>query len=382
MNATVLAFLTAFTVYLLIPGLAAFIVLRQWRTFRARVVESTLFPLLGYAGIRSSSLSSRFRFYGTLEALEGKNYLWLKEEGGKATVRVDMHRQGFWMIPDEGEPPSELRGDAPGTLNSAPPQWVSWSEASALTEGSKFYVFGPVDPTESQVTFHGTAERLLLVLLYEGNPEDLIRRCIWTGRQKNEYWNSVTPLSFAFGLVVLGVMGFLWSLDPATRESARWALALAVLPETFFLPPGLAFFFAFNRFWARGRWYRALRDMIRLPFRYWGAIPSQTQEPLQTTLPGGEKYQICRHCRCALQPNPLAQKIFWKKNRDSYPHQLAGEGKDPAVTPFQFDGEPRDYFAQARKNARRGELLALGFFILGAGANLMVLYLVFRYWFL
>jgi len=381
-NYILIPFSIALLVYVAFPVIGAVVVLHRWRVFRSRMTESTLFPMADYAGVRTPTHSSRFRFYGRLEALEGKNYLWLKEENGSSTVRVDMKRQGFWLIPEEVGFPKKLSPQTKGPSVPQPPQWIPWSEATALTEGAKFFVYGPLVVEEGQGTFRGTRERSLMVVLYEGPPEELLSRSVWTGRQQNEYWNGVTPFSFILGFVGLLALAYFWFKVPALKESALWALALAVLPQTFFLPPGLIFFYFFNKFWATGRWFRAYRDMVALPFRYWGPVPLDITSPLVTRLPNGEDYTAQIQGKNWNPGKSGYQIIQWEDLHSDIQVYVSGCAQDLSAPTVLLGASPRVLHLLAQKKARRGELLAVTFFALGAGLNLLVLILLLRFWLL
>ena len=58
-------------------------------------------------------------------------------------------------------------------------------------------------------------------------------------------------------------------------EAGRLGLALAMLPATFFLPPGIVFFYGFSRLWSRARDLRSELDLGRSSGRN-GAFLTET----------------------------------------------------------------------------------------------------------
>ena len=53
-----------------------------------------------------------------------------------------------------------------------------------------------------RAVFSGNRKNPLIVIIYDGESRTLLERSISCGRQKNEYWNFLTPWSIAAGGIV------------------------------------------------------------------------------------------------------------------------------------------------------------------------------------
>jgi len=260
-----------------IPGFGAFSVRSQWRRFRRRVEEASLRPLLTYRVMRQFNEDgfsrATYRFFGALEAIQSDQALWMR--GGDVTVAADMSNSEIYVLPrDTGDLPDE------------PPVRTTWTRLGSLTEGAKVFVAGQIRMEGAHAVMCGDASDPLLVVLYDGSERDLLRRCIWSGRQLNEYWNVLTPAALAGGTLALITIAYVLLRSPAGRIPAIASLTLASIPLLPLLPPGVGLFFIYRWSWRRGRVLRAHRDILRVPLRH-----------LQETgdsgvLPDGEPYEL------------------------------------------------------------------------------------------
>ena len=249
----------------------------RWRRFRRRVQESSLRPLLTYRVMRQvhedGVSGTTYRFFGALEAIQSDQALWLR--GGDVTVAADMSNSEIYVLPrDTGELPEE------------PPVRTTWARLGSLTEGAKVFVAGRIRMEGTHAVMCGDASDPLLVVLYDGSERDLLRRCIWSGRQLNEYWNQLTPGALAGGTLALITIAYVLLRSPTGRLPAIAALSLAATPLLSMLPPGVVLFFIYRWSWRRGRVLRAHRDILRIPLRHLkGAGDSGV-------LPDGEPYEL------------------------------------------------------------------------------------------
>jgi Na+/proline symporter len=85
---------------------------------------------------------------------------------------------------------------------------------------------------------------------------------MWAGRQRNEYWNHLTPISLIGGFVA----ELLWavSLSGESRLQTLVALVMALIPILPLFPPGVVGFYWYRRLWRRARRIRAHRDLSLL----------------------------------------------------------------------------------------------------------------------
>ena len=269
--------LIALVFFVGIPGIGAFSVRRQWRRFRRRVAQASLWPLFTYRVVRKihdhGVSGETYRFFGALEAIQSDQALWLR--GGDVTVAADMSSSEIYVLPrDTGELPDE------------PPVRTTWARLGSLTEGAKVFAAGRVRTEGTHAVLWGDASDPLLVVLYDGSERDLLRRCIWSGRQLNEYWNQLTPGALAGGTLALITIAYVLLRSPAGRLPAIASLTLSSIPLLPLLPPGVAFFFIYRWSWRRGRILRAHRDILRVPLRHLEEAGGPG------VLPDGEPYEL------------------------------------------------------------------------------------------
>jgi len=141
---------------------------------------------------------------------------------------------------------------------------------TSLTEGTRIFVAGRLAVRDGRINLVGTAAEPVLVVVYDGAARTVLRRGIWSARQRNEYWNRFSPASLAAGMVALTTIGYVLMRSSMDRIAAVLSVSLAVFPVLPLLPPGVALFFVFRVLWRRGRLLRAYRDVIRLPLRHLG----------------------------------------------------------------------------------------------------------------
>ncbi|NNM54524.1 MAG: hypothetical protein HKM05_07360, partial [Spirochaetales bacterium] len=135
-------------------------------------------------------------------------------------------------------------------------------DVRALPEGVTFFVAGRLTEKDGRSQFYTQSQHKLLLIAYEGRSQTVLARTIWSARHKIELWNFLTPLSLAVGLSALLAAGYFLLKIPGERAEGLVALSLALLPSTFFLPPGILFFYWFSRIWRQSRRRRAERDVL------------------------------------------------------------------------------------------------------------------------
>ncbi len=238
--------------YVALPLVGAYIVRHRWRVLRASVLAASQWQDCSFSDVQGSVPSSPRRFFGHLEAWEGREILWLTD--GKLSVPVNVEGADFWFLQTEDVAWSEASDE--------PPRRVFWKDVRALPEGVTFFVAGQLTEKDGRSQFHTQAQHKLLLIAYEGRAQSVLTRTIWSSRHKIELWNFLTPLSLAVGLAALLAAGYFLLKIPGERAEGLVALALALLPSTFFLPPGILFFYWFSKIWEQSRRQRAERDVL------------------------------------------------------------------------------------------------------------------------
>jgi hypothetical protein len=247
--------------FLVIPLGGAFAVRSRWRRFRRKLIAAASFRRLDYAVAHAAgdgiSEGEPVVFYGRLEGIRGDRGIWLGSKG--ISVSIDLHRVPIFLLPNvpkfEGGPPDET------------PRVVYWKEMNALVEGSRFFVAGTATREMGSLAFQGWDREggVPLVIMYDCSDELVLERAMWTGRQRNEYWNHLTPISLIVGFLA----EILWAVRvfDESRFYAFIGILASLVPLLPLVPPGVVGFYVYRRLWRRGRRIRAARDMAALRSR-------------------------------------------------------------------------------------------------------------------
>jgi len=250
---------SAVVFYIFIPAIGVFQVRHRWRRFRARVVHAVSLPRLDAETVRSllqgeaPARDGEYWFRGRLESLGINDTVWIERDG--LTVSADICNTDVVLLPT----PVSIGDDLPDET----PQTVPWRELTALVEGTRFFLSGGVTVTDGSVQFVTNREHQPFVVVYDGPDDTLTARALWTGRQRNEYWNHLTPISLIGGFLALLLLGI--AVLDRSRLMSLAAAVLATVPILPLLPPGVAGFYVYRRLWRRARRIRARRDLIGLP---------------------------------------------------------------------------------------------------------------------
>ena len=253
---TALVFLSIAIFFLLIPGMGAYAVRQRWRIFRGRVMKSLALPV--YHPGRSMIAADQAlecRFYGILEAVEDNDRLWVRDN--QSSVAVEVHRSQVFMTPVG----SEVDWDS---LYVDSMRSLRWERSGVLPEGLGVFVAGTVRLKGGLPSFGGEPGEDPLVIFFDGDPATVLTRAIWFGRQRNEYWNDVSPISLLTGFVALLALALFGFRDEASLYVAVFSAAFSLLPFLPLLPPGIIGFFLYRRLWRQGRTLRARRDLFLL----------------------------------------------------------------------------------------------------------------------
>ncbi len=246
------ALAAAFAFFLAVPVLAALRVRAQWRSFRDRVAEVGRYPVLGYGDAAQAAgggadRGDRFRLYGSVEAIEGPDRVWVRGEGVSALV--DLSSAPVYAAP-------------PGESEAGSVRRLRWGSISSVAEGTRVFVGGKLAAESGRPVFVDAPGEGLVFVIHDGDDEGLFPRLIVGGRSRNEYLNYATPLSVALGLIAVSVILVVARSSPFSTVRALVFLtgALPVLP---FAPPGLFLFLAYRRLWRRALALRIERDELR-----------------------------------------------------------------------------------------------------------------------
>jgi hypothetical protein len=269
------AFAAAIIFYFLIPIVGAFELRNRWRQFRERVAQISLAPLLHYGDLAMAEREGRvtvgcFRLFGIIEAIEGPDRVWVR--GKSVSAIVDLSRAPLYVA-------------APGPAEAGSIERLRWSSVSSLVEGTSIFVAGLLVIEHGRPVFVDAPDEGLIAVCHDVDEKKLVSRLIACGRAPNEYWNYPTIISLALGVATISgiLLLFRTSVFSTLRALIFLSGAIPILP---FAPPGLAFFFAYHKFWRLALASRTSRDQLRLPLRH----PSQRHALLE-----GDSETLARH---------------------------------------------------------------------------------------
>jgi hypothetical protein len=241
--------------FLAIPGTGAFLVRRRWRIFRRALMDARDARPLSYGKRHLLDPEEFRRLSGRLEAIQSDRTIWIGDSS--FSVMVDLEGVPVFVLPH-----SSAREDS---QPDETPRVLYWKDLSALAEGTSVFVCGTVVEDQGTIRFHGGPYGTPLVMIHEGGADDLdrlLRRAMWSGRQRNEYWNHGTPISLIGGFLA----ETLWAVNliGVSRLNTVIALVFALIPALPLFPPGVVAFYWYRRVWRTARRIRARRDLMQL----------------------------------------------------------------------------------------------------------------------
>lgn len=264
--------------YGLVPMVGAFISRHGWRVFRRRFDDLRLKPFLDYAScLDGAQTGNGYRFIGSFESTDG-SMLWIRSE--TLTMPVMLEGAHTYILPmSEGD---EILEDF--DPRKEVPEKIRWDRVTVLTEGAKVFVGGALVQKDDRRVFVSTAEQPLLIIFYDGNDRSLTIRTIRAGRNKNEYWNTITPYAFIGGTFCQFMVALHFLSRPIFRFTVISACIALFTPLVPLFPPGVLFTVLYRRLWWRARVFRSYRDILQLPLKY------MSSGVWDCRLPDGERY--------------------------------------------------------------------------------------------
>lgn len=404
-----LVFSLAFFFFGIIPGLGAFWVRSNWREFRKRIIELSLKPFITYSdvGKNSEGLIGEYRFFGSLEAIQGNNTIWLKN--GDLSVAANMENVRVYMLPSFSflMENSDYEG-LEELLPDEEPQSIIWAKISSLPVGTKVFIGGCLFFEKGRGVFKSDKNCKLLVVIYDGKRESIIKRAIWGGRQTNEYFNQFTIPSLITGSLSLLLTAYIMLYNPMLRIPSLFAITLSFFPIASMLPPGVILYFFYRRFWKLGRVLRAERDLIRLPLRYFTETTGRNTMCRVSSFPSNEKCielntNLWDRDRGILKCN---SRIYQLKDKAQIRGTLSLGGKkqfgnnytvygkyieqnnfryiakpdDPMAEIIAIPGKPEELSSRCQQKARFYELLSAFFIFSDLVINLFLILFVLHYY--
>jgi len=364
--------------YGILPIAGAFYNRGKWKRFRRRFDELRLAPLLDYRLYRKlEGGGGVFRFTGSIESITDGHTLWVR--GEDLTIPVYLEKTKCFLLPvHEGEGIPEA------------PEQIRWNRVSTLTEGARVFIGGQINTHNSRLSFCPAKGKPLMVLFYNCPDTELTDTVIRAARTRNEYWNTITPISLAIGALALIYMAASFLGRPAFRLTVISALVAVFVPALPLIPPGILLTGLYRRMTWQARKLRTYWDIVRLPLRY---LLPEYPERQSAFLNTGEKYGYVK-----LNSLPALEAVPWlipenqnqgKKSNLYFFGVLAtpqaGEefslpqrSKDPFVSFGILPADPAFLAVRYAIKAYTLEAFAWLILFLGTGINVAFIFFILR----
>lgn len=389
----------AFIFFGLIPGIGAFLIRGHWYRFRQQFILSSFLPVADISLLRSPAPDGQlghFRFFGSLESIQGNHRLWITDRN--FTVGIDVKKLSLFLLRsypiDEQRTALEFSEDTPPEDE---PDFLPWEKIFSLPSGIQIFVSGPLTLDAGQLVFRQIDKDPLLVIIYDGSRETLLKRCIWSGRQKNEYYNQFTTVSLILGSLVLLLISYLLATNPAAAANSEFvvlslfSLTLSTFPIVYLFPPGVLLYLLYRHFWKRSRLLRSERDLLLLPLRYFPPETDLTCDYTVTTLGNGEKYTCFRwkpgQRKTLFSLNPemkIRGSSLRKKSAEEIVNYIFGierengvtRSQDPLVELLCIPGNPRRLAEECGRKSMELGLVATICIFCGLLINFALIFLL------
>lgn len=328
------------------------------------MLDISFLPLLN--GSQSILKNTEVRVLGQLESLDSNDNIWINADG--KGYFIEMNNMKVLSIPDFDFTETSVESDE-APLKWEQPVQLNWKKMHTIPEGMKLLCSGTLENRHGRMEIHDG-----LVLFYEGDTSTLFRRLIRASRQRNEFWNEITPYSLVGGMFVNSILA-LFFFQMSFLKTAVFAVFAAVLPWIILLPPGILFFFWYRKAWARGRQMRCGRDLADLPLRFfkhsfgnierYGCKYTYGFTADYSKVPAG-----CKLRASSLIPGAATKGFHYFYQQDG--------PDDPMLENVSFSSNPRELIGTLKKEARRFEFLGLLLFITGLSINALLFALILK----
>lgn len=252
-----LTLLFALFFFVLLPIAGALFVRSQWHMFRQTLITSETIPVLTKKAILNASQTPfACRAYGIINAIGVDESIWVTVDG--ASIKVCLKDTPIYILS------GSLRY---GRIRNREQEYTvercTWNTLPSIPVGSSIFITGTLLYSNGTPLFC-SSDTKPLILIHDVPEKHVIYLGVFAGRPVNEYWNPFTKIALAAGIfamtgVVVGVMSI-----KVISLIAAISLTLAFSPILPFLPPGVAGFALYRRFWRRARYFRARRDVTLL----------------------------------------------------------------------------------------------------------------------
>jgi len=308
-----------------------------------------------------------FRFTGEIESITDGQTLWVR--GDNLTIPVSLEKTKCYLLPIHN-------GDG---VPDAPEQ-IHWDRISAFNEGVKVFIGGQIEMKDNRLSFLSTKENPLMVIFYNCPDSKLTEEIIRSARTRNEYWNSITPISLVIGAMALVYIAFTFLNRPAFRMTVITALVAIFTPIMPMLPPGFLLTVLYRRMTWNARKLRAYKDMARLPLRY------LQQDDENSVLSTGETYGYKKFDSLPAEAEQAGFPFLTPDREEKNPQwylfgildssTLPSKSKDPFVSFGILPSSPQLLSRRYAVKAYTLEIFAWILLLIGICINIIFIYLI------
>jgi len=367
----IIVFITLFF-YGFVPLVGAFLVRTGWRRFRSQLMKASLRKNVSYKTVYGDKSSGSYRFLGSLQAIEGDNILWLTNSD--VSVSINLEGVPIYMLPSFSREMSFSK-----TLNypDENPKKTYWNRIFSIPEKTSFFVSGKFIQNNGLPQFINSKEDPLLVIIFDCEISEFYRHAILSGRQRNEYWNSLTPGALTIGSFSLFIYFYLLIQLPYMHFVAVTALSFSLVPVLPFFPPGLLFYYIYRSFWKKARYLRAERDLLKLPINFFvkhGGLAAAHSVPLAN----GGTYSYCIRKTKKEALTIFKKPVLRKSSLDHVVREYYIFGSqnqiqnDPLAETLYIPGNPEFLAAESTKTAKKYEIISVLNFSVGFILNFII----------
>lgn len=255
-----LALFTALFFYLVLPVCGGIISRTRWKSFRSRIMAAQGLPRLDLAS--ADGPEAEYRFHGEVEAIGGQNELWLRNR--EQACVIDARAASVYLLSGTGsEGVSGEHGACEGGhADGDQLQRVRWAALPSIPPVARAYAIGRARLEGGRMVLGSGNGRPVLLIIHDGQDSDVELRAIWSGRQKNEYWNPLTQVSLVAGLLAMSVIVSRVLSTRTLPSIAAITVAVGFAPLLPLLPPGVIGFILYRSSWRQARFCRSRRDLV------------------------------------------------------------------------------------------------------------------------
>ena len=268
-----LALITAMFFYLMLPVSGGIITRTRWKMFRTRIMSARALPRLGFDS--HVEPDAEFRFFGEVDAIGGRNELWLRNEGLSCVINA--RAAALYLLIGDGTYDEEG-----GNLER-----VRWAALSAIPQVARAYAIGRAVLEGGRMVLSPSDGKPVILVIHNGRDEDVEPRIIWNGRQQNEYWNPLTQVSLVVGLLAMSLIVSRVLASRTLPSISAITLAAGFSPLLPLLPPGVIGFILYRSSWRKARFCRSRRDLAAFEGGDSQLLQSWARKSVATTILSG-----------------------------------------------------------------------------------------------